>query len=74
MERTYTCTGLGKKYIVSANSPTAAKVRAGTLYKGDTNAPYNATFYAQYFEPRVKDPKKPGRPPVLPILAVEGTV
>lgn len=61
----YKCTGLDKEYIVEANSSTAAKIKAGTKYKKEGNAPYTASFYAQFFNPRLLNPRKPGREPNL---------
>ncbi len=58
--RTYICTGLSREYTVEANSPAAAKLKAGRLYQKEFGGYIPSGFYAPYFEPRVVDPKKPG--------------
>ena len=64
--RTYICTGLGLAYTIPANSSTAAKIKAGSKYREETSGTFTATFYAQYFEPRLVLPNKPGKKPTLP--------
>ncbi len=60
--RTYICTGLGKTYTIEANSPASAKLKAARALREEAeDFPLPIDFYAQYFEPRVIDPQKPGR-------------
>jgi hypothetical protein len=70
-ERTYIVVGLGKTYTIVAKSTTAAKVKAGILYREEVKdtRPYSAVYYSLFFEPRVVDPKKPGRKAQLPFYA-----